>query len=378
MIVGARMQTGSPAVSNERITVLHYIGYTDDHSGIVSVIRALADARRFECVLGVNPGFVQHRANPLRSVEFPAIEAESIRPGTLWRARQIAVSVRRWLNEAPGRVFHGHSRAGLLVALWLHLLGERRVVATVHSYGRQRWFFRWASRRLGSRLFWLTPAMKAYYEVGAANWEGCMPNSLPAHPAHPRPPAIRGAPLVVGGAGMLVRWKRWDLVIEAMAVLLPAQRQRIEFRHAGAEDGSADSKAYARELREQAERAGLAGQVTWLGWQPSSDRLLSEVDCVVVASRLEPFSMIALEALFDGVPVVAADEGGPRDFIAEGESGWFFKAGDARDLARVFARLIETDARQNVRIAPTTLKRFETTAVAEQWCRIYGSVVAGD
>jgi glycosyltransferase involved in cell wall biosynthesis len=355
----------------DHFTVLHYVGYEDDHSGIVSVIRALAHAERFQCVFGVNPGFVQHRAHPLPFVEFPAIEAESIRLGTMWQARRVAQAVRRWLAKSPDRVFHGHSRAGLLVALWLRALGEKRVVVSVHSFGRQRWFYRWASRRLGDRLFWLSPAMKAYYGVGDATWAGCMPNGLAARPMPARARERDPGKLIVGGAGMIVRWKGWHLVLEAMAALPEPLRRRTEFQHAGAVDGSAESKTYAEELRQQADRCGLTSQVKWRGWEPSSDALLAEADCVVVSSRLEPFSMIALEALFAGVPVIAADDGGPRDFISEGVTGWFFKSGDPRALAEVFARLLTTDLRQKIRIEPTMLTRFDAATVAARWSEIY-------
>ena len=69
----------------------------------------------------------------------PWIYGERISLGNFWCARSVALAVRRWLQAEPGRVFHGHSRAGLLVGLWLRLLGERRVVVSVHCYGRQRW-----------------------------------------------------------------------------------------------------------------------------------------------------------------------------------------------------------------------------------------------
>ena len=70
------------------------------------------------------------------------------------------------------RIFHGHSRAGLLVGLWLRLFGGERVVVSVHCHGRQKWFYRWAALVLGERMVWLTPAMKAHYDVGARTWAG--------------------------------------------------------------------------------------------------------------------------------------------------------------------------------------------------------------
>ena len=48
-------------------TVLHYTGADDDRGGVMSAVRALATADRFTCVLGVNPGFRQHRQPPLHN-----------------------------------------------------------------------------------------------------------------------------------------------------------------------------------------------------------------------------------------------------------------------------------------------------------------------
>lgn len=367
------MPAGDPPPAS--LTVLHYTGYTDDHSGVVSVIQALASARRFACVLGVGPGFVAHRAERLPTLEFPLVEAERIAPATWWAARRVARQAQRWLAAEPRRVFHGHSRAGLLAALWLNRWGERRVVATVHAYGRQTWFYRWSARRLGERLVWLTPAMKRHYGMGGPGWEGCIPNSLPRPPrAAPRP--APGARLVLGGAGMFVRWKCWELVIDAIARLPAAERARFEFRHIGADDGTADSRAYAAELRQRTEAAGLEGQVRWLGWQPSIEPLLAEVHAVVVPSRREPFSMVALEALFAGVPVIAADDGGPADFVRAGASGLFFRSGDAGELGRVLRAVLTTEVWGRLGIDPAELRRFETPVVAQQWVDLYERLLA--
>src|SRR5687768_6466583 len=105
--------------------VLHYVGYDVDRGGILAVIRALAAEKQFPCVLGVNPGFQAGRSRGLELKRLPALAGDTIRVVTLLRAYRVAQQVRTWLREDPSRVFHGHSRAGLLVALWLHRLGER-------------------------------------------------------------------------------------------------------------------------------------------------------------------------------------------------------------------------------------------------------------
>lgn len=139
--------------NDPRFTVLHYLGCDEDRGGIAAVVRALATANRFDCVLGVNAGAQQRRTPVLVQREFPRVAGESLGLTTLWRTRSVAREVRAWLAGGPERIFHGHSRAGLAVAVWLAAMGERRVVVSVHCYGRRKWFYRWAARQLGERMF---------------------------------------------------------------------------------------------------------------------------------------------------------------------------------------------------------------------------------
>ncbi|MGH7947058.1 MAG: hypothetical protein ACREF9_18935, partial [Opitutaceae bacterium] len=165
--------------------VLHYVGYDVDRGGILAVIRALATEDLFPCVLGVNPAFQAGRSRDLEIMRLPNVSGNTISLRNMLRAHRIAREAQAWLRGDATRVFHGHSRAGLLVALWLRRFGERRAVATVHCYGRQRWFYRWAAHRLRGGIFWLSPEMKRYYGLrreseAADRWAGCLPGCVPA------------------------------------------------------------------------------------------------------------------------------------------------------------------------------------------------------
>ncbi len=359
-----------------RPEVMHYVGYDADGGGIVSVVRALATADRFECRLGVNPGFQQHRTPALPVVEFPALAGDTIAPRTFWRTRAVARAAAQWLRADTARVFHGHSRAGLLAALWLARSGAGRVVASAHAYGRQRWFYRWAARRLGDRLYWLSPAMKRYYGFSDPSWRQCIPGCVTPDPLTAPPTAhLRGDCVRLGGIGALVPVKRWELVVEAIAALPAAVRAKIEFRHIGG--SRSDERAYAAELRRRTEVLGVAASVQWLGERSSATDFLAEIDCLVIASHEEAFAVAMLEALRAGLPVIAADGGGATDVVVDGETGWFFHHGDPRDLARILQFLAETNALTNVRIPPDAIRGFTSPVVAQQWLEVYTEILSG-
>jgi glycogen synthase len=146
---------------------------------------------------------------------------------------------------------------------------------------------------------------------------------------------------------------------------------RVSFSHIGSTNSDDASVTYAQSLHEKTKRLGLESQVQWLGWRPSSAELVANVDCMLITSRLEPFSMAALESLFAGVPVIAPNEGGLTDFVIEKRSGWFFRSSDANDLCAVIRTLLRSDDIEHVQIEPNQLARFESGHVAEQWRAVY-------
>jgi glycosyltransferase involved in cell wall biosynthesis len=176
---------------------------------------------------------------------------------------------------------------------------------------------------------------------------------------------------------MIVAWKGWHLMMEALAGLPASVRDRIHFTHIGSPDGTADSEAYAASLYARTTHAGLGSNVTWLGEQTTSRALLEQCDCAVVLSHQEPFSMVMLEALALGVPVLASKAGGPGDVLEPGINGWFFRPDDVDDLARQLARLVESDALRSVRIKADSIRRFDSAVVAAQWAQIYERAIAG-
>jgi glycosyltransferase involved in cell wall biosynthesis len=351
-------------------TVLHYVGYDDDRGGIVSVIRNLAATGQFSCVLGVNPEFRQERQPALKVLHLPRLAGERIDLANLWQARRVAREVRPWLRADSLRVFHGHSRAGLLVACWLRASGESRVVASVHCLGRQRWFYRFAARVLGDRLHWLGPAMKRHYGLADRSWRNCIPDCVPMpEEGNCRRQPGRDSCLRVGCVGALVAVKEWEVALQALA-RLPADLPAT-LVHVGSTDGSVASAAYADRLRRQSERLHIADRIEWRGQLENLAAFHSEIDVLVVASPWEAFSVAALEAAAAGVPIVAPDRAGTADLIESAKVGRLFRTGDPDDLARVIASFASDAGRVGLDFLPAELRRFAASAVAAQWAAVY-------
>jgi glycosyltransferase involved in cell wall biosynthesis len=127
-----------------------------------------------------------------------------------------------------------------------------------------------------------------------------LPNGIAAEPAlRPRPRNDRPEVLFVG---RLHPRKRVLLFVEAAAVLR-ANGVRARFAIVGPDQGDLAA------ARQRIERLGLDDVVTYEGTLPA-DRIpdrMAAADVLVVPSAIEPFGMVALEAMTAGVPVVMTD-----------------------------------------------------------------------
>ncbi len=148
-------------------------------------------------------------------------------------------------------------------------------------------------------------------------------------------------PVTIGVVGRLAQWKGQHVFLDAFAEALRGTDVR------GRIIGSAlfGEGAYARELAERAERLGISGQVEFRGFREDVWAELAELDVLVHCSVApEPFGQVVLEGMAAGVPVIAANAGGPAELITSGVDGILTAPGDAHALARSLQSLVDDPA----------------------------------
>jgi glycosyltransferase involved in cell wall biosynthesis len=73
--------------------------------------------------------------------------------------------------------------------------------------------------------------------------------------------------------------------------------------------------------------------------------IYAPLDVCVVPSRFrEPFGLVAAEAGWAGLPVVAARRGGLPEIVADGETGFLVEAEQPKQLADQLQKLIQDPA----------------------------------
>jgi glycosyltransferase involved in cell wall biosynthesis len=103
-------------------------------------------------------------------------------------------------------------------------------------------------------------------------------------------------------------------------------------------------------LRRTADRLGLSSMVRFAGYLPREGvrEVLANSDVFALASRLESFGIAALEARAAGVPVVALDRGGIKEFVRDGQDG-LLACSDRELAAHLVALARDPELRERLR-----------------------------
>jgi len=116
----------------------------------------------------------------------------------------------------------------------------------------------------------------------------------------------------------------------------------------GPED-AAHALGVGREARHEVEALGLADRIQFAGATDDPRPFLRAADLAVQPSHYEAFGLAALEAMACGLPVVASDVGGLRDFVRPGQTGVLVAPRDNAALASALASLLgDADARADL------------------------------
>jgi glycosyltransferase involved in cell wall biosynthesis len=153
----------------------------------------------------------------------------------------------------------------------------------------------------------------------------------------PAAPAHNGTTRLVSVAH-LVKRKRHDVVLRALALLDPAHRP--EYRVVG--DGPCREP-----LERLASELGVADGVRFLGQLPNPEAVAQAAACdlFVLPGVEEPFGVAFVEAMAAGLPAIGSrGEGGPEDIAAAGEGMVLVAPDDPGALAAEIKRLISDPA----------------------------------
>lgn len=364
------------------LTVL-ILNWTGEYGGVEKHLWTLANAldrARYRLIFA-SPGgnfipMLREAGFEWHAVEMPP----GLRPAD---ARAIA----RIVRERGVDILHPQQSRTLNYAVAARLLAPGpRIVQTEHNVSID-WYRRkqlsWRTRHLGnalrfvmastavSRVVCISSGVARLFtdvaRVGAGRLT-VIPYAHPPLPQRERKAFDPAAP-VFGTVSVPREHKGIPHLIEAAAIArerVPGLRVRV-VGHGSVRD------QYAAQIA----RLGLERAVSIEDFAPDATRLMGEFDAFVLPSIWEAFGLVVLEAMANGVPVIASDVDGMRDVVLNGETGWLVPAADPPALAAAMldacsdaARLARMGERGRERCA----REFSAAKMASRFAAVYDAV----
>ncbi len=291
------------------------------------------------------------RAEGLRVVALPL--ARSLSPMAQWRAFRALLALIR--AERPDMV-HAHMPiSGLLARLAARVAGVPHVAYTCHGFLFNQPGPAWR-RALALSMEWLGGRLTHTYltvsteeaadarRLGIARHATAVGNGR--DPARFRPnPAARtrvraalGVPenrVVVMIVSRLVRHKGYPELLAAMQDVPGAELWVV---------GERLSSDHGLDLETLFAGSGLGPRLRRLGYRTDVPDLLAAADIFALPSHFEGLPMSVIEAMLTGLPVVATDIRGPREQVADGETGLLVPPATVAPLAAALQRLAAAPA----------------------------------
>ena len=158
-------------------------------------------------------------------------------------------------------------------------------------------------------------------------------------------PRTDDRPLQIGVLSALRPGKGQADVLEALGKAEPKWREQFELSFGG--DGP-----LAEELAQRSRELGLT--VDFRGHQEQPADYLCGLDLCILPSHLETFSLVALECLCQGVPLLAAQSPGVAELYSETEMT--FPVGDSSEILRKLEQFVASPERYRQRARQLALE----------------------
>ncbi|GAA3621099.1 hypothetical protein GCM10022199_26950 [Marihabitans asiaticum] len=335
-----------------------HIAHVIRSTGFAGVERHVATLAGAQAQLGHRVSVIGGRAEDMRT-SLPArvrFRPAATVAGAAWQLARLVIT------DRPS-VVHTHMSAAELAASMIPLRGAP-IVSTRHFAARR-------GARGPHRALLAIVAKRICSEVAVSEYiaRHVAGDTWVVHPGVTTRPEGRAAhdrERTVLVAQRLEIEKSTDTALEAFAASgLPKEGWRLQIAGGGSQRGT---------LEDLAARLEIADATDFLGHRTDVDQLMSDAAIFLAPCAVEGLGMSVLEAMSNGLPVVAAAAGGHLESVGGTEGAALFPPGDPAAAGQLLRELAsEADRRHAYGLALRRRQRmhFSPTAQAEQMDAVY-------
>lgn len=305
-----------------------------------------------------------------------------------WDLRSIR-EVQRIICQGAYDIVHSHLCKAVCISLWSQPRSGARLVAHVHNDMRFDWrILRLALRRWHARAAALiavsrhtaqtaqqsleipSDRLHAIYNPTRCQAPGGQATDARCPAALRATLGLQASDFVIGFVGRLCKQKGVTYLLQALANL---QACRPDIMAIVVGDGP-----LAEPLRQEAQERGVAERVRFVGYQLDIARWLNAVDVAVFPSLYEGLPVAMVEAMRQGIPVIASNVDGVPEVVHSEQTGILTPAGDVAALQAAILRLADDpELRQQLAHDARVLadRTFSPDRIGQELRTLYGELL---
>ncbi|MBC8544966.1 glycosyltransferase [Bianquea renquensis] len=172
--------------------------------------------------------------------------------------------------------------------------------------------------------------------------------------------------------GELNENKNHRVVLEALTKLKQRNQNHFNIRYGICGDGF-----FRQRLERWIQEMGLGDCVTLYGYCLKVPEILGAADATLFPSKREGLGMAGLESLAMGIPVIAADNRGTREYMEHGKNGYVFPCDDVEGFVEGIERIQNLSAEKKMKMkfhCQNSVKAFDKVYANAVMRRIYSDV----
>jgi len=287
--------------------------------------------------------------------------------------------LRLWLRRTP-LIWHARRNNEMIVGVLLRSLGwPLKLVFTSAAQRHHTWITRWLINRMDAII--ATSDISASFLKRQAT---VIPHGVDTD--RYAPPANRAAAFAeaelpgryaIGCFGRVRAQKGSDVFVDAMCRLLP---RYPDFTAVMVGAITTEHMAFANDLKERIEAAGLQSRIVITGELPIEDvqRWYQRLTIYAFTSRNEGFGLTLIEAMSAGAALVASRAGAAELVVEDGVTGVLTPPGDVDALVAALEPLMRdaaSAAAMGERARARVLEKFSLDAEVNRIAEIYRGLV---
>jgi glycosyltransferase involved in cell wall biosynthesis len=285
-------------------------------------------------------------------------------PLTIWRIKQFLRTQHfdAWVDAETALT--AYSTAALAGSAIRHIAWENFHLK-IHLRSRLRWLGRQCAVRWADQVVLLTQADRLDWCERFGNLAKfvVIPHTVQEHDIAPTPFPERKR--VVLSVGRLCRQKGFDLLLQSWALVATKHPQWVLQIVGSGED--------ELELRALTQQLNVVNSVEWVPSTPHVVAHYARASIYALSSRFEGFGLVLIEAMAQGLPIVAFDcRYGPAEIIKQDKTGRLVQVGDVRAFANELDQLMSNDALRKTMAQASydAFAPYKPGANASQWLSV--------